>query len=81
VIDTNWEDDCPSPMGQGRQLGGFNKRDSAKVLALQRMAYGDLGVIVVDMMTGERVFPAPGRSERPRASHPRNPRDSDPACV
>ena len=60
VIDKNWEDDCPSPMGQGKHVGGFDTPDGAKARALQRMAHGDLGVIVVDTMTGEQVFPSAG---------------------
>ena len=57
VIDTHWEDGCPAPMGQGRQVGSFVKPDSAKALARKRMAYGDLGVVVIDIMSGEQVFP------------------------
>jgi hypothetical protein len=78
VIDTDWEDDCPSPMGRGRQVGSFRKPDSATALALQRMACGDLGVVVVDIMSGKQVFPAvagnEAEGERPSATRLRSTR-------
>jgi hypothetical protein len=47
---------------QGRVLGSFASQDSAKAVALRRMAQGDLGTVVIDRVDGKRVFP---RSEPP----------------
>jgi hypothetical protein len=49
-------------------LGSFNKVDSARALALQRMAYGDIGVVVVDQATGEQVFPRADADPRQETS-------------
>ena len=47
----------------GRVLDSFLKLDSAQALALQRMAYGDVGVVVVDQVNGEKVFPGSDEDE------------------
>lgn len=59
VLDTHWIDDGEDTdwNGRGQVLGTFRSHDSAKALALQRMSLGDIGVIVVDLVKGERVFP------------------------
>lgn len=41
----------------GRLRDSFASRDSAEALALRRMAYGDLSVVVVDNVKDELVFP------------------------
>jgi len=58
VIDTNW-DDGNSPLAgwTGHVLGRFNTLDSAKALVLQRMSFGDTGVVVVDVRSSDRVYP------------------------
>jgi hypothetical protein len=60
VLDTSWLDDHAASFGAytGRELDSFHTFDCAKALALQRMAAGDLGVIVVDRLANDRVFPA-----------------------
>ena len=62
VLDTAWLDDEAVTLGgeHGKVLGRFMSSDSARALALQRMAYGDRGVVVVDRVDGERIFPRPG---------------------
>jgi hypothetical protein len=64
VVDT-WENAGASTVGgcTGRQLDSFHSLDSAKALALQRMAYGNVGVVVVDQVGGETVFPRPETDE------------------
>jgi hypothetical protein len=76
VIDTDFDDNAPEQQPlQSRVLGTFHTEDSAKALALQRMAYGDLGVVVIDQETGERVFPrdeaGPGDAKQTSSSHTR----------
>jgi hypothetical protein len=60
VLDTGWVDEEAVTISSwtGHTLDSFRTYDSAKALALQRIAYGDLTVMVVDRKTGERVFPA-----------------------
>jgi hypothetical protein len=59
VLDTSWLDDAVSfGAHTGREIDRFHTLDCAVALTLQRMASGDLGVIVVDLLTNERVFPA-----------------------
>jgi hypothetical protein len=76
VIDTSFDEGEAEQRGyRSRVLGTFNTEDSAKALALQRMAYGDLGVVVIDQETGERVFPSdeagPGDAKQTSSSHTR----------
>jgi hypothetical protein len=59
VVDT-WEEDGTVTCGcAGQVLDSFFSLDSAQALALQRMAYGSVGVVVVDQVNGEKVFPLP----------------------
>lgn len=46
-------------MGQwnGSVLARFGTLDSAKALTLQRMAYGDRGIIVVNNVSDRQEFP------------------------
>jgi hypothetical protein len=58
VLDTSWLDDAVSfGAHTGREIDRFHTLDCAQAFALQRMAVGDLGVIVVDLLTNDRVFP------------------------
>jgi hypothetical protein len=58
VIDTNWVRSSETlPCWPGSVLGRFNTLDSAKALVLQRMAYGDEGVVVVDSASGRQAYP------------------------
>ena len=59
VLDTHWIDDCGAmPWNRrGHVLGTFNSYDDAKGLALQWMSLGDIGVVVIDLVKGHRVFP------------------------
>jgi hypothetical protein len=49
-------------------LDTFNTMESAKALVLQRMAYGDVTVVVIDAYTGRQVFPDP--QDTPRSGKP-----------
>ena len=63
VVDT-WDEDGTVTCGcAGRVLDSFIQLDSAQALALQRMAYGNVGVVVVDQVVGEKVFPGPDHGE------------------
>ena len=65
VIDTNWDDGNEPLAGwTGHVLGRFNTLDSAKALVLQRLSFGDTGVVVIDIRSGERLYPP----EEPRSS-------------
>ena len=58
VIDTNWDDGSEPLVGwAGHVLGRFNTLDSAKALVLQRLSFGDTGVVVIDIRSGERLYP------------------------
>ncbi len=58
VIDTNWDDGNDSIAGwSGHVLGRFNTLDSAKALVLQRLSFGDTGVVVIEVRSGDRVYP------------------------
>jgi hypothetical protein len=58
VIDTNWDDGTDPLAGwTGHVLGRFNTLDSAKALVLQRMSFGDTGVMVVEVRSGARTYP------------------------
>ena len=60
VLNPRWIDAEAVTVGswKGRLLASFATLDSAKALALQRMAYGDRAVVVVDRVGEERVFPS-----------------------
>ena len=58
VIDTNWDDGTDPLAGwTGHVLGRFNTLDSAKALVLQRMSFGDTGVVVIEVRSGDRKYP------------------------
>ena len=59
VLDTHRGDDGGEAPGgmRGRILGRFQSHDRAKALALHWMSSGDIGVVVIDLVQGERVFP------------------------
>ena len=58
VLDTNWVRTIETlPGWTGLVLGRFRTLDSARALVLQRMAYGDVGLAVVDSASGEKVYP------------------------
>lgn len=71
VIDTNWNDGSEPVAGwAGHVLGRFNTMDSARALVLQRMAFGDTGVVVIQVHSGARVYPP---DESPFASSSSSP--------
>jgi hypothetical protein len=82
VLDCNWVDEEAVTLcgHTGRELDRFDTIDGARALALQQMAYGDLGVVVVDLLAQQRIFPdasagltgksAPAVSAEPRGSTP-----------
>jgi hypothetical protein len=59
VLDVDWVDDHAVTFGDhtGQEIDRFNTLECARALTLQRMANGDLGTIVVDLVTGECVYP------------------------
>jgi len=58
VIDTSWKQGEEKLAGwSGTVLGEYRSLDSAKALTLQRMAYGDTGIVVVDSTSGGRAYP------------------------
>jgi hypothetical protein len=59
VLDTEWVSAKAISVGRwrGEVLDSFFSLDSARALALHRMAYGDIGVVVIDQLSGEKVFP------------------------
>lgn len=58
VIDTNWNHGVEAVSGwNGTVLGRFKSLDSAKALTLQRLSYGDTGIVVVDVVSGGRAYP------------------------
>jgi hypothetical protein len=61
VLDVHWVDDYAVTFGShtGQQIDRFHTLECGRALALQRMANGDLGTIVVDSVTGECVYPPP----------------------
>jgi hypothetical protein len=68
VLDTSGDWEPTEVAGhRGTVLGRFRSEESARALALQRLAYGDRGVIVVDSAAGEVVYP-PGHDARQEAS-------------
>ena len=58
VIDTKWDSEDERLAGwSGHVLGRSNTFASAKALVLQRMSFGDTGIVVVGLPSGERVYP------------------------
>ena len=58
VLETRWDEGDEIIAGwSGEVLGRFETQDSAKALALQRIAYGDTGVVVVETATRKCVYP------------------------
>ena len=63
VLDAAEEENATELWGhRGKLLDSFRTEDSAKALALHRMAYGSAGVVVIDGITGSQVFPPPRRT-------------------
>jgi hypothetical protein len=57
VLDTAEDGEVEGLPGQrGLVLDRFHTEESARALVLQRLAYGDRGVIAVDSATGEVVY-------------------------
>jgi hypothetical protein len=64
VISVAEEADATELCGHhGKLIDRFRSEESARALALQRMAFGDVGVVVIDAATGSRVFPPPEATE------------------
>ena len=62
VVDTDCAEDGAEVVPgapRGRLVDSFRTEESAKALALQRMSYGDVGVVVFDSVSGKQVFPRP----------------------
>ena len=58
VVDTGQAGDIEGLPGMsGVVIDRFRTEESARALALQRLAYGDTGVVVVDAESGEVVYP------------------------
>ena len=65
VLDTSWDGMEEGLAGwKGSVLARFNTLDSAMALTLQRMAYGDQGVIVVDSVSDRQAFPREASLDR-----------------
>jgi hypothetical protein len=60
----------PADRTRGTMLETFRTEESAKAFALHRMASGDIFVAVIDIFTGDQVFPPPDRGSRPAESSP-----------
>ena len=58
VIGPSWGDMGDTLAGwSGTVLARFMSLDRAKALTLQRMAYGDTGIVVVDSASGRQTYP------------------------
>ena len=58
VLDTRGDWEVTEVAGhEGTILWRFHSEESARALAMQRLSYGDRGVIVVDTVTGAAVYP------------------------
>ncbi len=55
---------------RGRLLDSFRTEESARALALQRMALGDVEVVVIDGLSGTQVFPVPEPSGESKEETP-----------
>ena len=59
VIDTLGDWDTIEIAGhRGTLLGEFRSNESARALVLQRLAYGDRGVVALDAATGAVLYPS-----------------------
>jgi hypothetical protein len=60
VIDLAEDPDATPLWGRrGRLIDSFQTDESARALALHRMALGDVEVVVIDGVSGDQVFPDP----------------------
>ena len=58
VLDTLGDWDTTEVAGRrGTVLGKFRSDESARAMVLQRLAYGDRGVVAMDARTGKVVYP------------------------
>ncbi|MEJ2219023.1 MAG: hypothetical protein P8099_20750 [Gemmatimonadota bacterium] len=65
VMDVHWVDQDAVTLGDhaGKEIDRFHTLECARALTLQRLANGNLGTIVVDVVTGDCVYPPPQEAD------------------